>query len=76
MQFPRSTLESLNKEYFSRISLTSWLFIKWLGAPVVLARKQKKGQNLFFDDLRKQPKVDLWNCILSKVLLKTRKLGN
>ena len=35
MQFPRSTLESLNKEYFSRISLRSWLFRKWLGAPVV-----------------------------------------
>ena len=35
MQFPRSTLESLNKEYFSRISLRSWLFRKWLGAPVL-----------------------------------------
>ena len=59
MQFQRSTLESLNKECFSRISLRSWLFRNWLGAPVTLQTPSAACLQLaacsWFDTLR--PKI-------------------
>ena len=90
MQFPRSTLESLNKECFSRISLRSWLFRKWLGAPVIQRKKIRNkfgtGQYVevnpqFFSSLittsiNSKKKIQIYGQLLQEILKKNYTVGS